>query len=153
MEQDGSASHESQVHCPVSGNRGRLVAEVTLRALLKPEQQERISAGPYRFCDAKGCDVVYFSEDGSQVFRIDDVTVRVGVKETAAPRPVCYCFGYSAEDILEEVRRIGRSTIPEVIKERLDIEGCNCEQTNPQGSCCLGVVSRFAREALELNGS
>lgn len=72
--------------------------------------------------------------------------VRVGIKETEAPRPVCYCFGYSLEDIIEEIRLTGSTTVPQSILTRLDSEGCHCETTNPQGSCCLGTVLGLAAE-------
>lgn len=100
----------------------------------------------YRFCATPGCEVVYFAEDGSHVFTRSDLSVRVGIKEVEPPRPVCYCFGYSVEDIIEEIRMTGRTTVPDRIRVRLDSEGCHCETANPQGSCCLGVVLAIAEE-------
>ena len=140
--------------CPRCGTRGKIVEEVTLRSLVKREQQHRISEGTtYRFCNAQGCDVVYFAEDGSHVFTRDDLTVRVGVKETEPPRPVCYCFHHTVEDIFDEIRRTGKSTIPDDIRTRINSEGCHCERTNPQGSCCLGVVQAFVQEGLTRFGA
>lgn len=137
--------------CPVSRTKGKLVKTVTLRSLIKGEQQDRITHGRYWFCDAQGCDVVYFAEDGSHVFTRADLKVRVGVKETAAPRPVCYCFNHTVEEIFDEIRRTGTSTVPAAITSRLNTEGCDCVHTNPQGSCCLGIVNGFVKEGIKLH--
>jgi hypothetical protein len=133
--------------CPVCGAPGRVVRAETLRALLKPEPGERVTESRYRFCGAQACDVVYFSEDGPQRFNREDLTVRVGVKETKGPRPICYCFGHTAEEMIEQIKGTGRTSVPDDIRSRLETEGCHCERTNPQGSCCLGVVLAFAEEA------
>lgn len=126
---------------------GKKVELVTLRSLLRPEAQSRIAEAQYRFCGTQGCDVVYFTEGGHQVFLRSDLTVRVGVKETEAPRPVCYCFHHTIEEIEDEIRRTGKTRIPDEIRARIETEGCRCEETNPQGSCCLGVIMRVAAEA------
>lgn len=141
---------EAIVVCPVSGTKGKLVKTITLRSLIKEEQQKRITQGRYRFCDAQGCDVVYFAEDGSHVFTKADLKVRVGVKETDAPRPICYCFNHTVEEIFDEIKRTGTSRVPDHISSRLKTEGCDCVRTNPQGSCCLGVVHAFVQEGLKL---
>jgi hypothetical protein len=117
------------------------------------EFQKRMTEGRYRFCASQGCQVVYFAEDGSHVFKQPELTVRVGVKETEAPRPICYCFGHTIEDMEGQIRQTGRTTVPEDIRARLDTEGCHCEVTNPQGSCCLGVVLSVAEEAAKRQGS
>lgn len=138
--------------CPVARVRGKVVPPETLRALLRPEAQRRITAGRYRFCGAPDCDVVYFAETGGELFRREDLTVRVGIKEEAPPRTLCYCFGYTAEAILAEVRERGASTVPDTIRARIQSEGCDCARTNPQGSCCLGVVTDFVDEATGRRG-
>ncbi len=145
-----STTHDGPVivNCPVSGSNGKLVMPVTLRSLIKEEQQHRITEGRYRFCDAQGCDVVYFAEGGSHVFTKGDLKVRVGVKETEAPRPICYCFNHTVEEIFDEIQRTGATTVPDDVASRLNTEGCDCVHTNPQGSCCLGVLNAFAKEGM-----
>lgn len=140
------------VTCPVSGTRGKAVRLETLRSLIVPSRQDRITAGPYRYCDAPGCDVVYFAEDGSHVFTRADLKVRVGAKETEPPRPICYCFNHTYEEILEEVRRTGTSRVPDEIRSKLETEGCDCVHTNPQGACCLGTVVKAVEEASRMAG-
>ena len=46
---------------------------------------------------------------------------------------VCYCFGYTAEEIKKDFRENGRSTIMERIAAEKKDGKCNCETTNPKG--------------------
>jgi hypothetical protein len=46
---------------------------------------------------------------------------------------VCYCFGYSDEDILNDLDKNGRSTIFEKIMEAKKSGGCQCAEKNPKG--------------------
>ena len=50
------------------------------------------------------------------------------------PNLICYCFGYSAEDIREDVEaNDGRSTILEEIVAAKRAGGCQCATTHPEG--------------------
>src|SRR2546422_709619 len=68
----------------------------------------------YVFCRTPECDVVYFSDQA--VFRKPDLKVRVGVKETADPVPLCYCFDYSREDVRRDIETAGTTRILDDIK-------------------------------------
>jgi len=46
---------------------------------------------------------------------------------------VCYCFGYSADDIKEDFLKHGRSQIMERIADEKKGGGCNCGEKNPKG--------------------
>lgn len=126
--------------CPVCGTEGRPVKLVTLRSLLKPHLCPEARDEVYRFCANPECKLVYYSTDGAQTFARTDLTVRVGVKESSAPRPLCYCFDHSAESIREDWVQTGKSTILESIKAEVKAGNCRCEVTNPSGGCCLGDV-------------
>ena len=134
--------------CPSCGSMGRAVKTTTLRSLIKKERQGRITDSQYFFCNSRDCNVVYFSEDGIQPFYKEDLTVRVGIKEDSPPRPLCYCFNHSMEEIYHEIKRTGKTTVVEHIKSRMKEEGCSCETRNPQGSCCLSTVNHFVNEVL-----
>lgn len=133
--------------CPVCGAEGEGVKAITLRSLLRPEKQALIGDYRYFFCGSPGCQAVYFTKDGSRTFTTSDLTVRVGVKEHAHPRPLCYCFDHSVAEIYDEVERVGKSTVATDIRKRIAAEGCSCETKNPQGACCLGTVEGVIREA------
>ena len=134
--------------CPSCGNPGRPVKANTLRSLLLPEKRDNIKDHGYYFCSSAVCDTVYFAGNGEYVFTRNYLTVRVGVKEASSPRPICYCFDHTVEEIDEDVRLTGKSLVIEDIKERMKNEGCSCETRNPQGACCLKTVERYVRETL-----
>lgn len=46
---------------------------------------------------------------------------------------VCYCFGYTVEDIRKDMKKNGRSTIMEKIMAEKKSGGCDCASTNPKG--------------------
>jgi hypothetical protein len=128
--------------CPSCGATGRPVKTDTVRSLIRKERLGDIVVGGYFFCGTPECETVYFTESG-RTFSKRDVSVRVGIKETSAPRPICYCFGHSMEGIAEEIRLTGKSSVAQDIRSRMKREGCSCETRNPQGSCCLKTVEDY----------
>ncbi len=101
----------------------------------------------YRFCGTPGCEVVYYGPEGNGVFRVNDLRVRVGQKVKELSTPLCDCFDFTVEDIEAEIRRSGKTTIPERIRAEVKAGNCACEVKNPQGTCCLGNVGRAVAEA------
>ena len=129
--------------CPRCGNpSNRLVRAITLRALLKGPEQGLVSRPEYRLCTTQACPVVYFDPEGGAVFTKDQVSVRMGFKETDDPRPLCYCFDHSWESLRKEWLVTGQSTAVASIRESMRSRGCRCEETNPMGICCLAEVAK-----------
>lgn len=141
-------------HCPRCGTQGRRVASATVRSILKPDfgTAVREDAG-YRFCASPHCDVLYFDAAGWSASKVD-AAVRVGLKETIDPVPLCYCFGFTRADVRAEVATTGTSTIPDRITAEVKAGRCACEVKNPSGRCCLGDVRKAVTEALaDLRGA
>ncbi len=46
---------------------------------------------------------------------------------------ICYCFGFTEEDIRADVNRHGCSTIMEKIMADKKAGACRCAETNPAG--------------------
>ena len=137
--------------CPVNGARSKQVDMLTVKSLLR-----RLPLGmpnaQYYFCESQDCDVVYFASDSqAPIFHRGDLLVRVGAKVTADPIPVCYCFGFSRKDIEDEIAESGRSTIAERISAEIKAGTCACEVKNPSGRCCLGSVTRVAKDCVRAN--
>ena len=130
--------------CPSCGTLSRPVQRLTVGAVLRPERRVEIPhQDQFCFCRTADCEVVYFRPD-EVLFRKDDLTVRVHQKEPDDPTvPVCYCFGWTPEKILAEIETTGKSAAFEQITAEVKADNCYCEVTNPQGSCCLGNVSRY----------
>jgi len=139
---------DASAACPSCGRPGKSVAPLTVVSLLTDDARGRTNrTDGFRFCREAACAVTYFQPDTGLSFTKQDVRVRVGSKESTSPRPVCYCFGHSVEDIEHDVARTGDSGIPAAIAERCRQGLARCEETNPQGACCLGDVHRAVRHA------
>jgi Zinc binding domain len=130
--------------CPACGKKGKSVATLTVKSLVRDHTRVDRS-GSYSFCRTPDCDVVYFSSD--TMFRKPDLKVRVGIKETEDPIPLCYCFDYSRADIRHDIEKLGSTKIPDEIDAEIQAGFCACEVKNPSGSCCLGDITRAVHAA------
>jgi len=130
--------------CPSCGKKGKPVAVVTVKSLVRDHTRVPASAS-YSFCRTADCEVVYFSNQA--MFSKPDLKVRVGIKETADPIPLCYCFDYSREDIRRDIEASGNTSVLEDIKAEVQGGFCSCEVKNPSGTCCLGDITRAIQEA------
>lgn len=144
---EAAARPADPAHCPASGTIGLTVELVTVKALLSGDALRRLDGHAYRFCPAPDCDVVYFDNAAGSAFRKRDLTVRVGQKESEDPIPVCYCFGFAVADLRRDLDTRGHSDIPAFIAGQIRAGHCACEVKNPQGTCCLGNVSKALRQA------
>lgn len=133
--------------CPVSGERGQPVARQTLEHLLRPEKRAEMIDQTYYFCETPECDIVYFADAPLHYFDKDDLLVRVGVKETEDPIPVCYCFNFTEQDIIQDLERHGEGRIFKAITAKVKAGLCACDVKNPSGRCCLGNVQKTMNKA------
>ncbi|KEF34173.1 MULTISPECIES: putative iron-sulfur cluster-binding metallochaperone [Deinococcus] len=134
------AASSPAVPCPVSGHASLPVRLLTLKALLRPQALARLQPAPdFRFCPDPACEVVYFSPQ--QTFRVPDLKVPVAHKDPSGGVPLCYCFGFTRAEV-EAAREAGRGAeLVETIRGHIRAGRCGCEVNNPQGRCCLGMVS------------
>jgi hypothetical protein len=134
--------------CPVSGGRSKQVAMLTVKSLVRKLPLEMPNT-QYYFCDSSDCEVVYFPLDPeAPSFRRGDLIVNVGAKEIEDPLPICYCFGFNRQDIWDEICSTGKSTAAERITAEVEAGRCACEVRNPSGKCCLGGITRAAKDKL-----
>ena len=144
---DGSKA-PAVMACPVNGARSKQVDMLTVKSLVRQLPLGMPNTQCY-FCEASGCDAVYFPLDTqAPLFRREDLVLRVGAKEIEDPRLVCYCFGFTRQDIWDEIRSTGKSTVATRITAEVEAGRCACEVKNPSGKCCLGEVTRAARDRL-----
>lgn len=133
--------------CPMNGQVTKPVGRKTVESLITSEVRTVLKPQPYYFCDAPECDTVYVSALGDHIITKDLLTVRVGIKETEDPIPLCYCFGYDRKAVHDDIRLKGDTDIQRVITHRVKAGECRCEETNPSGGCCLGSVARTIKHA------
>ncbi|SRR5581483_1489792 len=129
--------------CPACGQKGKSVATLTVKNLVLDHTRVAATAS-YSFCRTRDCAVVYFSDHG--MFHKSDLKVRVGIKEQEDPIPLCYCFGYTRENVRSDIEEHGATEIPERIKAEVQGGFCACEVKNPSGDCCLGNVVKAIQE-------
>lgn len=141
---------QSDSVCRRCGNRGQTVLKQTVGSLLKPDALSRLYEADYFFDTSPDCEVVYFSNAKDSYFTKTDVRVRVGIKETQNPIPICYCFGHTVESARAEIQATGNSTIATRITKEIQAGHCACEVKNPSGRCCLGEVNKAVRELLSV---
>src|SRR5260370_41571565 len=89
-------------NCPECGEAGKPVKTVTLKHMVNQDFLDAVGKPGFLFCAGPNCEVVYFHPDG-ELLRKDDLRVRVGVKETEDPVPLCYCFGFTQAMVAEEI--------------------------------------------------
>lgn len=142
------ASAKGEDACPRCGQVGRPVGDETILAILRPGQADTLLPAARRFCKTPSCVVLYYGGDGRLVEK-GAAKVRVGIKETDDPAPLCYCFGFGRADVRRQVEERGDSDIPAVIAAKVEAGLCSCEVKNPSGQCCLGEVRRAVKEARE----
>jgi len=128
--------------CPVSRTIGLKVDLITVRALLTGNALRRLKEKAYHFCPEPVCNVVYFCRKTNSVFKKIDLEVRVGQKEADDPIPICYCFDITVADLRKDITTAGETNIPAMITAEVKAGHCACDVKNPQGSCCLGNVSK-----------
>lgn len=138
-----------KTECPSCGEKGKNVQLITLKSLLKSSAIEIIEPeNSYVFCSNPACSIVYFSGNYSQTFVENDIKVQVYQKNQSTDVPVCYCFDWTRERLLQSV---GSDPKPaEQIKSHVQAGRCGCEVNNPQGACCLGNVNVFVRGLKEV---
>jgi hypothetical protein len=137
--------------CPVNGARSKQVDMLTVKSLVRQLPMGMLNT-QYYFCEAPGCDAVYFPLDiQAPILRRQDLMVRVGAKEMVDPIPVCYCFGFTRQDIQDEIVKTGHSTVAERITAEVRAGNCACEVKNPSGKCCLGDVARVVKDCVQAN--
>ncbi len=124
------------VICKSCSRTGSSVNKITLESLLNDDSKHKLIIDQYYFCKNPLCSVVYFANPDSYFYK-KDLIVEVSLKESRENIPVCYCFGYTKNDIKTEIQTTGKSTIEAKIKDKVQAGLCSCEIKNPQGKCCL----------------
>ena len=134
--------------CPRCGAKGRKVKAVTIESQVTDEAKASLDAlDGFRFCPTGDCSVAYYRpEDGAL---IDKGRTRFPIfqKESSPERLVCYCFQHSVQEIRDEARDSADTQVIQEIKDSCKRGLDDCARNNPQGSCCLGNVSKVVKEA------
>ena len=145
-----TGSQKSTGLCLHCDTKGKPVGRQTVDALVRSELRDTFDGEAYAFCPTPTCSVVYYSPEGGEILK-QDLRVRVGIKETDDPIPVCYCFGITKRMIQEEIERTGFSTASARIRAEVKTDNCRCEVESPSGRCCLSDVIQAEKRALAVH--
>lgn len=127
----GCESNRPTKHrCPVNSKEYSDVPVRTIIHHLKEPWHWEATASHYYFCDDPACDVAYFGNDDSVIYKTQ-LRTRIGVKEQTDNDLLCYCFGVSRADY-----KLDPATKDFVIAQT-KAKQCSCETSNPSGRCCL----------------
>lgn len=133
-------------HCPSCKKKGKRVKIITLKAMLKPSVLDSLNPNlVHFFCNSEECDVVYFDTD-EKTYSNSEIKVSVYQKDDSPTVPICYCFDWTREKITQYVEDGLASKPLEHIKQNVKENRCGCEVNNPQGSCCMGNVTKFIKQ-------
>jgi hypothetical protein len=133
--------------CPHCSQEGNSVETLTLQSLLQEELLKNVNnESSYKYCKTSTCDISYFSKD--YYFLVSELKVKATDKDQGLDVPVCYCFNYSRESILKDIKTNGESNALKEIKYKMKDPGCFCERSNPQGNCCLGNVTALIKQIM-----
>jgi len=150
-EKKSVSEQNSNFVCPKCENKGAKIDIVTPKTMLtdccKGKVQEETL---YRFCKNEDCDVTYFSEDKEHYFNKTELKVKATLKDKGLDVSTCYCFGFTRQNILDEIKETGESTAVDTIKAKMKDPGCFCETSNPQGGCCLANNIAWVKEAKKM---
>lgn len=127
---DCKSTNPNKRCCPVSGNECSEVSAKTIAYHIRDSWKWEEKAGRYFFCAEPLCDVVYFGDDGS-IFRKSQLRTRIGIKEKTGDAMVCYCFGVTRADALND------AGIRDYVLRKTKNKLCSCDTCNPSGRCCL----------------
>lgn len=136
----------AQAECPISKTSSRKVQRKTLEHLLTSEKVAEIKNVQYYYCAAPNCKVVYFSNENVPHFTVEDVRVKVFVKDKGNDVNVCYCFDWTRGRIKEQIAQTGKSIASLEIAKEVKAGKCACDIKNPKGECCLGDVNAFVKQ-------
>lgn len=125
-----TTAHPKKHNCPSCGEEQAEVSARTIAHHIKQSWQWEESDQKYFFCDNPQCNVVYFGENNSTILK-PQLRTQMGLKENSDDALLCYCFGISKADVINNPRI--KDFVIEKTKQRL----CSCETNNPSGRCCL----------------
>jgi hypothetical protein len=114
----------------VNGKEYSEVSEKTIMHHISQPWRWKSKKQSYYFCDDPECNVVYFGQDGS-IIEKSDIRTPVGVKEESGNSLLCYCFGVTTGDALNN------PGLKAFVINNTKAHVCECEVRNPSGKCCL----------------
>jgi len=134
--------------CPSCNQKGKTVDTQTVKSLLAISLEEVDESVIYRFCKTADCPITYFGGESS-IFIEAQLRESVHQKHPDdADVLVCYCYQHTPGSIRAEVALNGQTDVVARVTAGTKAGTCACDIRNPQGSCCLGNVSKVVKQIM-----
>ena len=124
--------------CPRCGSPGQPVTRPTLDAMLTAEARPQISDTAC-FCPFPQCEVAYF--DAFERFITVTSLVRP-VYPKSQDAPICACFGFTRDDVDQDVAEGGVARCRALIEKSRSLEA-HCSTAAANGQSCAPDVQRY----------
>ncbi|MEX0612680.1 MAG: hypothetical protein WD229_11225 [Pirellulales bacterium] len=134
-------------HCPRCGSLGTPVGAETLAAQLAPDARQGLADAAF-FCPFARCPVAYF-DSFERAVEADRLAVPVYPKDPQAP--ICGCFGFTVEEIEQDIRDGGVERVRGLLARSKGAEA-DCTRRSPSGQCCIADVQRYYMKHKEGGG-
>lgn len=129
---------DGRAYCPRCGSLGTPVGNAALDHHIPQSIRPRMGDSAW-FCSFAQCPVVYFDLFESVVVT-DELSHGVYPKDTDAP--ICVCFGFTLDDIDEDVRDGEPTRIRELLQKSKS-DAARCKTLAADGQCCMREVQRI----------
>lgn len=130
--------------CPLCGEPGsEIPREVLFQHLDSSGITQTFFWKNTAVCLRHDCECLYYS--GPKWVSHRHCNKKAGFKDVPPPHVLCYCFGYTGEEILKSAGTQAPSPILREIETYLEKGGHLCGKTNPSGRDCRGVIRDFLR--------
>ncbi|HIF01199.1 MAG: hypothetical protein ABGZ23_17325 [Fuerstiella sp.] len=137
---------DGRVYCPECGSLGVPVTRETLDHHVQKQSRPHLGDTAW-FCDYVQCDAGYFDQF-ERVVAVGELQSTVYPKDPDAP--ICACFGFTLDDIEDDVQAGTPTQIRELLGKSQSPDA-NCQMLAADGRCCMREVQRlYTRRAAEL---
>ena len=125
-------------HCPLCGSTGTTVFKKTLDAHISDAARSDMPDSAF-FCPHPTCSVAYFDQF-ERIVETPDLVNGVYPKDPEAP--ICACFGFTCEEIEEDVHEGGVTRVRAHV-QRAQANDSECSLKAADGQSCVAIVQRY----------
>lgn len=139
--------------CPICKEDSKLIANITVKNLLKDEFRDLIAKDNFHLCKNPNCKVTYFNNKRDIKFFTSDTKVAFHFKNDSNIKMGCYCANISEGEIIKAVANGVEPKMGSVLKALNRDFKPKCKVKNPEGKCCTKAVKEAIEKGLKLKAS
>lgn len=148
-ENESTGTVDKNIYCPICKGTTESVGYRAVKHFVIDPLKDKINEEEYYICLKEDCDVVYFTEAGNEIYKIQDMKTPIWFKKDAAPKYICYCNHVTEKQIIDAVLYEDAKNMKDIIGLTGAMKNANCEKNNPLGKCCSPVIQDTIRKGLK----